>query len=215
MLDCICMSKSLEMSERWRFGTSGSWCLPFVAFEERMRPLLTQAIFLALAVSGFMGVGGHDKTHGEIRAWNWHLIHHFDFFFQIWTVDLYFFCNFSTGDLQTYAFSDTETKFNMADGYVFFEIVEPEVSVLKKFLKNIQYCTGFSHQGRAKLRVGVLNDPRLKNSKPLEVERNQKAHHNKTPLSSCASVLNLFLIMFTHLSNGAYTFLGTFPLLGT
>ena len=31
------------------------------------------------------------------------------------------------GDLQTYAFSDTETKFNMADGYVFFEVVEPQV----------------------------------------------------------------------------------------
>ena len=33
------------------------------------------------------------------------------------------------GDLQTYAFSDTEAKFNMADGYVFFEIVEPQESV--------------------------------------------------------------------------------------
>ena len=61
--------------------------------------------------------------------------------------------------------------------------------------------TGFSSEGRAKLRVGVLNVPWPKNSKPLEVEGNQKAHHNKTPLSSCSSVLNLFLFMFTHLSN--------------
>ena len=76
-------------------------------------------------------------------------------------------------------------------------------------------CTGFSSEGRAKLRVGVLNVPWPNNSKPLEVERNKKAHHNKTPLSSCSSVLNLFLFMFTHLSNYACTFLGTFPLLGT
>ena len=39
-----------------------------------------------------------------------------------------------TGDLQTYAFSDTESKFNMADGYVFFEIVEPQESVLQNDL---------------------------------------------------------------------------------
>jgi len=58
-----------------------------------MRPLTTRAIYLILATTGFVGIGGHDKNHG---------------------------------DLQTYAFSDTETKFNMADGYVFFEIVEPQ-----------------------------------------------------------------------------------------
>ena len=83
------------------------------------------------------------------------------------------------------------------------------------FLTTSKVNTGFSSEGRAKLRVGVLNVPWPKNSKPLEVEGNQKAHHNKTPLSSCSSVLNLFLFMFTHLSNYACTFLGTFPLLGT
>lgn len=29
-------------------------------------------------------------------------------------------------DLQSHAFTDTEAKFNMGDGYVFFEITEPE-----------------------------------------------------------------------------------------
>ena len=55
-----------EMSERWRFATSGSGGLPSLTFH-RMRPLTTQAIFLILALTGFVGIGGHDKTHGEIR----------------------------------------------------------------------------------------------------------------------------------------------------
>ena len=75
--------------------------------------------------------------------------------------------------------------------------------------------TGFSCQGRAKLRVGVLNVPWPEKSKPLEIEGFQKAHHNKTPLSSCSSVLNLFLFMFTHLSTYVCTFVGIFPLPGT
>ena len=65
------------------------------------------------------------------------------------------------------------------------------------------------------MRVGVLNVPWPNNSKPLEVEGYRKTHHNKTPLSSCSSVLNLFLFMFTHLSYDACTFFGTFHLLGT
>ena len=47
-----------------------------------------------------------------------------------YNVSINIFLLFSySGDLQTYAFSDTETKFNMADGYVFFEIIEPQESV--------------------------------------------------------------------------------------
>ena len=47
---------------------------------------------------------------------------------------------------------------------------------VKKGLEKTESClvagAGFSSEGRAKMRVGVLNVPWSKNSKPLEVEGN-------------------------------------------
>ena len=71
------------MSERWRFVASGSGCLPSLTFH-RMRPLTTQAIFLVLASTGFVGIGGHDKTHGEIRPETFKFVTLFDIFIKFW-----------------------------------------------------------------------------------------------------------------------------------